>query len=969
MSKLSSSGQILITEMDTEPVKAIAVEPSSNDVYIDNVATVDVFASDGKLIERLGSGELSQGSGVAVSSTSKDVYVADDGADRVDVFGLEPPSVPTVESEGDAKVRATSATLSAQVDPRGESSEYHFEYGPTALYGTTLPAAGIGSAGDFEVYEVGSYPQSLTPDTEYHFRVVVENKHGTRYGNDQVFRTEGAGSAFALPDGRQWEMVSPPNKHGGLIEPIVEGVVAAADNGEAFTYLSDAPTETEPTGSSNRIQVLSTRGAGGWSSLDIATPHDTSTGPSVDQGYEYRFFSPDLSEALVEPQGGFTPIAKDGVSEEASPQASERTEYLRNDFGCQATPTTCYTPLLTAADVSSGVEYGGPPEQLTSEAVKFVGAAPDLRHVVLSANVPLTDEAPTATKGGLYEWAEGRLQLVSLLPEDEEAGGPAEGSALGYVNADARNAISSDGSRIVWQSGRTSLYMRDVAKHETVRLDVVQQGASGTGAPEPVFEAASSSGSRVFFTDTQQLTEDSHATEEEPDLYVCQMAEVAGKLKCELEDLTADVDPGERASVQDAVLGASEDGSYVYFVANGVLAPGAAPGNCIDVGAGSLAERTCNLYVAHNNGNEWTPPTFIATLANEDAYDWSANQHGMDLSELTARVSPDGRYLAFMSERQLTGYDNADVVSGQPDEEVYLYDAATGKLACASCNPTGERPTGILDEAGEGGIFPLAIGSFWQGHWIAANIPGWTPYTTSHALYQSRYLSNSGRLFFNSSDALVPLDVDGTQDVYEYEPEGTGPENARCGPGAGDGSETVKPAHKFEVEGASGEEPAGCVGLISSGGSAEESMFLDASEGGGDVFFLTTAKLSPQDLDGSYDVYDAHECTSQSPCLAPAPTSSSPCASSDACRAAPSLQPAIFGSSGSATFSGTSNPAPAPASTVESKPKPLTRAQKLAKALKACKKKPKKKRATCERQARRSYGSARKATKSHKRGK
>jgi hypothetical protein len=38
-------------------------------------------------------------------------------------------------------------------------------------------------------------------------------------------------------------------------------------------------------------------------------------------------------------------------------------------------------------------------------------------------------------------------------------------------------------------------------------------------------------------------------------------------------------------------------------------------------------------------------------------------------------VTPDGRYLVFMFQRSLSGYDNRDVVSGEPDEEVYLYDA------------------------------------------------------------------------------------------------------------------------------------------------------------------------------------------------------------------------------------------------------------------------------------------------------
>jgi hypothetical protein len=42
----------------------------------------------------------------------------------------------------------------------------------------------------------------------------------------------------------------------------------------------------------------------------------------------------------------------------------------------------------------------------------------------------------------------------------------------------------------------------------------------------------------------------------------------------------------------------------------------------------------------------------------------------------------------------------------------------------------------------------------------------------------------------------------------------------------------------------------------------------------------------------------------------------------------------------------------------KTKPKALTRAQKLAKALKACKKKPKRERPSCEKQARKLYGRA-----------
>ena len=308
-----------------------------------------------------------------------------------------------------------------------------------------------------------------------------------------------------------------------------------------------------------------------------------------------------------------------------------------------------------------------------------------------------------------------------------------------------------------------------------------------------------------------------------------------------------------------------------------------------------------------------------------------------NLGELTARVSPDGRYLAFMSKRSLTGYDNRDAKSGAAaDQEVYEYDSATGRLSCASCDPSGQRPTGVFDS----GEFPGLLvdrPQLWRGQYAGGLDPGVDARSTSpHALYQSRYLANSGRLFFNSPVGLVPSDGNATEDVYEYEPEGVGSCN-------------VAPA---------------CVGLISSGSSSEESAFLDASESGGDVFFLTAAQLSGQDEDHALDAYDAHVCTLAPGCAPPTQGHPPPCASADACRSAPTPQPGIFGAPASSTFSGVGNLVSDLPSPAKPKAGPLTRAQKLKRALAACrKKKPKRKRASCERQARKRFGPVRKKAK------
>ena len=150
-----------------------------------------------------------------------------------------------------------------------------------------------------------------------------------------------------------------------------------------------------------------------------------------------------------------------------------------------------------------------------------------------------------------------------------------------------------------------------------------------------------------------------------------------------MTDLTPRGATGESANVQGAVLGGSEDGSYLYFVADGVLenagvpVPGAVRGTCGNSFA-SPASLECNLYVRHDG-----TPKLIAVLSGADEPDWSE-----DLTHLTARVSPDGEWAAFMSNRSLTGYDNSDAVHNVADEEVYEYDATTGRTSCASCNPT-----------------------------------------------------------------------------------------------------------------------------------------------------------------------------------------------------------------------------------------------------------------------------------------
>ncbi len=975
LGEVEVAGEADAVAVNTLDVPANEVD-EQGDVYADSVTqtesgkvtAVDQFApGEGGLVQALEASGLVEGGGVAVDEQTGTVFATDAASGDLDVFTLEEPGKPAVEdlqALGASPVSPYTRSLSARVNPAGSVTHYRFEYGaegcassPGACAVSPSRELGEGFAG-FGDRQASWEVSGLAPGT-YHYRLIAENAFGTSTGPERTFTIIGQ-VLTGPPDGRAWEMVSPPNKRGAAIEALTRegGTILAAEDGDALAYVTNGAVSEEAQGnrSFEFTQALATRGPEGWSSQDIATPVHRALGVNL-VAPEYRLFSSDLSLALVEPYEGEPPLAP-GVTgamvylrddPPLAPEALERQSYEQaqaNDGFLEPG----FLPLVSKEDAP----------EASSAGAGFVDATPDLSHVVVESRQALTGSSSGA---GLYEWSEGPgggvLQFVSELPEEGgKPGKPASSVALGYYHTRAR-AISENGERVIWTSSQSTpghLYMRDNVTGMTVQLDKAEQGL-----PEPVgeakFQTASSDGSRVFFTDYQELVKGASVepAREEPDLYECEMVETGGELSCSLRDLTIPLHAGEHADVQGAPLGVSEDGSSMFVVAQGVLAE-----NENSDGETAKAGQD-NLYELRYDGTEWKR-TFIAVLSGEDSPDWDrgANVSDENPAFQTARVSANGEYLAFMSDRSLTGYDNEDVSSTRLgerlDEEVYEYDAHTGGLTCVSCDPTGARPVGVLDQehSGEGIGLVADRRESWRGDWLAGNIPGWTSNNLTNALYQSRYLSNEGRLFFDSADALVPgiaaedrtreeivgghPQSVGVENVYEYEPAGVG--------------------------GCASASAGGCVGLVSSGASKNESAFLEATPDGNDVFFLTAAQLLPQDTDDAFDIYDARVCTSSSPCLAPPGASSTPCATGSECRPGLVTPPVLGGASGSETFTGAGNLSP-PAGKQEVKgvkkasPKPLTRAQKLAKGLKACRREhshSKKKRKACEAHARKLYG-------------
>lgn len=777
---------------------------------------------------------------------------------KVTVFGTRI----IVDSPAVSGLRVTdlsgdSAVLRASVNPNTQATTYWFEYGVSDCPSSaciSVPLGGDEIGEGFEPVSVSQLITGLIPLTTYHYRIIAENELGVGE-EESMFTTQPLGGGFELSDNRAWEMVSPPNKRAATLVGPAPGLIQAAASGDKIIYLSRGSIEADPDGNRSLevSSVLGKRGAEGWVSKDITPANSRAVALSVGQQGEYKIFNSDLSESLLEPHDGT----------QLSPAASERTPYLREE----AEPPK-FIPLVTGkegfANVPPETVFGGDPRAPIG-SVAIAGTNAGLEDVVLTSQVPLMVNAPVPA---LYHWSKGALAAVSVLPASE-GGEFVDADILGSGPGSVKNAISEDGSRIFWALGNfgttTALFVRDMQAEATGRLDVVQPGASGLGQARAVFQGANSEGTVVIFKDSQQLTEDASSTGS--DLYQCEIPAGDSSAGCaELTNLTA-TGGGESAEVVGLVSGISDDASSIYFVARGVL-------DSLVNGDGDVAETgQPNLYHWQEGGGI----RYVATLSENDDPNWGGDIGGT--FEKSATASPNGRYLAFMSERSLTGQNNLDAESGKPVQQAYVYDSEEEELTCVSCNPFGAAPRGEVSAGFSQMVDPNRQ---WEGQLVAAILPQpTTARNADNSLYQPRSLLDSGRLFFNSLDGIVPADVNNQWDVYQFESVGAGSCSLTSA-----GPSVVRSGN-------------GCVSLLSSGTASDESVFLDASVSGDDAFLLTPARLSVLDRDSELDVYDARVNG------VPAGFSPSSECSGQGCR--PNATPPSEGNPASAAFEGSGN--------------------------------------------------------------
>jgi hypothetical protein len=885
---------------------------------------------------------------------------------------------PAVESASSFDETESSAELEAQINPDGARTSCVFEYGTSTGYGASVPCepASVGS-GTVRV-SVSGRLEGLSANREYHWRVSATSVAGTTVTSDHtfVYDTVGGGSpvgscpdeqargerfSLRLPDCRAYELVTPPEKDGAVIgnPAFGTGYPQIAEDGDRVIVKSIQCFQEALSCVANRHEEGTPfefeRSGAGWVTHPLAPPaseFETYTSWSYNANTGMVLFSAPSATPTAIPTGqyGYQELfyarEPDGEFVEIGPLEEEG--YPSNFLGYRGLISD--SQVFATADLSHVLYFATHPYWRFDHTASGFNPVALYEYVGTGRSHPLL----VGVRGGLES-----NELVSecaTMPGDGEGGqnlvGPlsesgrtvyftAEGHDVGSncpeaVTAPAANQLWArvDGEEAGGPQAAHSVLISGPASSGCSSSDCVanatsdKDGEEGGAARDANFEGASADGSTAVFASEQQLTDDASQGEGD-NLYesVCSEpcgspGEEPGAKERRLLDVTdpegsVKIAGGPRELGVEAI---SADGSHVYFVAEGVLTGGQENQNQEKAVNGGD-----NLYVferdgAYPNGHL----VFIATLDPADeGHNWHRGRGNV------ANVTPDGQFLVFMSQKALTA-DDTRREEGAP-VQVYEYDAQTGALTRISVGEDGYN-----DDGNEGTGNASIVGAYIEGA-TAKSVP----------VRSDPTMSNDGAfVFFRSPVALTPgalndvsVENGEAQNFYEY--------------------------HEGQVYLISdGRDTAGDGDVAESGqvGAESTSNLLGTDGSGSNVFFSTFDQLVPEDTDTELDYYDARICSEGDPCEAPVLEPS--LCGEGSCQGPAGTVPGMV-TPASATFSGAGNLSAPPVEKNETRV--LSRAQKLARALKACRaKKNRRKRVVCEAQARKRYGPVHKAKKAKK---
>jgi hypothetical protein len=433
-----------------------------------------------------------------------------------------------------------------------------------------------------------------------------------------------ASSALALPDGRAYELVSPPNKGGQEVAYQLAGLsrAQASLDGDVVSYASFGIFPDTGAHSGTAVNTyLSSRPASGqeqWRTVATMPPlPNAAAGSSTTHG-ESQEISDDLSGVVIQLEGTLP----------GDPPAPPDREplYLRHS-------DTASFELLTP-----GLAPFSPPGSQVDGARIGYQASEDMQHVVWNDNNANLASDPLTGGYRVYESfvnasGEREMRLASILPDGSPtlAGVGGSSPSGGGPRDRGPHAISADGNRIFFTVGGSfgELYVRE-------------NGTTTTFVANGAFNGATPDGSKVFVVDA------------------------ANQLSRHDIEAGTSITLAEVVSGSQGVLGTSDDGSRVYFASTAQLNPGDPAGP--------------KIYLWEEGSGGSSAFTFVAPVNSADVGSEGGHNTAPTFRERGSRVNPDGGSLLFHSTAQVTAFDNAGT------RQFYLYQAGGG-VECVSCPP------------------------------------------------------------------------------------------------------------------------------------------------------------------------------------------------------------------------------------------------------------------------------------------
>jgi hypothetical protein len=707
------------------------------------------------------------------------------------------------------------------------------------------------------------------------------------------------GPGATLPDCRAYEQVTPLDKGDS---PDLFPNVGVGKNGQTIQEGADAAEDGD--------HILLQAEASFEGGDAFFSSYVFSRGP---EGWSTTSLSPGFGvhnlQAKVFDPANLAEVGVEDLQYNHIPGELEEN-IVANEFTSPGASSSTIDTLPGPPSTEASVSANGFDEEET-----MVGASTNLSHIVIDSyqhDLAPGDTGQDEHTIALYEWDGGgpcapgtancKLINVNSMSELISPCGAVLGQGPEYVGS-TYHAVSSDGSKIIFTAP------------DPYASIMGQAGGPGcwnvstdpqTNTPQ-VYMRLNGAGT-VEVSAPNRGVSDPH---EQAALYAGASADGSKVFFLTGSKLTAD-DPGEARELYEYNTEAPE-GERLVRVSSGES--GTAEGDVAFVGAissdgssvyfgayGVLAKGASstgttllNLY-RYDTVTKTT--TFVTQVFSTDYPDFEGGEvlGGAWYSENA--LPADGGYfsakeIALEAESRWYTTANGQYLLFGVGPKLYRYSAADGSIVCVSC---GSGPPAEEEHK-----------ATFNEHMIKVQDTA-----------SLRPISENGSyVFFETENALVPGTSDTKLHVYEW--------------------------HE------------GKISLISSPNDPGNAYFQGSSADGSNVFFGTHAQLVPQDTDVNGDLYDAR-IDGGFVGLTP------PQCSGTGCQGAPGAPP-IFATPASVTFEGLGNFPPGSGTSAEAKKaktkkaKSLTKAQELARALKACEAKAKPRRKSCAAAARRRYGS------------